>query len=128
MSGDQLIPMAMASPTARTYAPAAPKSLLATRVPTTTATAAETIDEDKDDDNDGIPDFEKDGATQKDQCPKGSVFNSNISTDYDGDGCKDDDPDGEDDDDDNDNVNDFEADGITQKDLWPQRQFIHQQQ
>ena len=61
--------------------------------------------EDDDDDNDGVDDFEANGTTEKDRCPKGKLFTSmstgdNIN-DFDGDGCRDSD---EDDDDDNDTI------------------------
>ncbi len=72
--------------------------------------------EDLDDDNDGVYDVNAEGH-KLDKCPKGSLFKSiststdpNVTiTDYDGDGCKDDDI--EDNDDDNDEVNDVDGDG-----------------
>ncbi len=77
--------------------------------------------EDTDDDNDGVPDVDTGGdATKDDKCPQGSLFTSmstgdNIN-DYDGDGCKDDDPNGEDKDDDNDGVPDVDPGGDATKD------------
>ncbi len=67
---------------------------------------------DEDDDNDGINDFETDGATPRDNC-RTTVNPRQVSSDGDdiGDAC---DPD-----DDNDGIPDFEPDGITPLDLCP---------
>ena len=65
---------------------------------------------DEDDDNDGIPDFEPDGTTPRDNC-RTTVNPRQVSSDGDnvGDAC---DPD-----DDNDGINDLNPDGITPLDL-----------
>ena len=68
---------------------------------------------DPDDDDDGVNDFEADGATPLDNCPliaNADQTNTDNANDG-GDVC--------DDDDDNDGVNDFDTDGITQLDACP---------
>ena len=68
-------------------------------------------------DSDGVPDLDADGS-ELDKCRKSldKNFISTPATDYDGDGCKDDDPNGEDKDDDNDGVPDVDLNGDTTKD------------
>ena len=56
---------------------------------------------DDDDDNDGVDDFEADGITVLDACPRGATgWTSNGMTDNDSDGCRDSDEDLDDDNDD----------------------------
>ena len=64
--------------------------------------------EDEDDDNDGVHDFDSQGAIL-DRCPKGVLdWISDSTLDHDGDGCRDSD---EDLDDDNDGVSDLDSSG-----------------
>ncbi len=67
--------------------------------------------EDSDDDNDGVNDFEADGTTKLDSCPRGETgWTSNASVDYDRDGCRD--GFAEEIDDDNDGMNNLATNGV----------------